>query len=299
MLTLSHVHFQYDVNAPVLSDISLKLETGSLTGFLGPDGAGKSTLFKNIATLLSPSTGRIMFNEEDIHVQRSSIRKQIGFMSERFSLYEDLTVEENLQFFGHLYGYATKDINERMDRLYTFSRLGEFRKRSAGQLSGGMKQKLALSCMLMHDPDLLILDEPTTGVDPTSRDEFWELLKELKGQGRTILVSSPYIDEVAACDNIVVVDKGRILGSGPASWWTKQVLCPVYVIKGKGAMALYRTMSSKIKDPLFLFGQKLHWFDVKKRGQRAIEEKVGKSFSVEAGKITLEDAILWTLHQAQ
>jgi ABC-type multidrug transport system ATPase subunit len=218
-------------------------------------------------------------------------------MPEKFSLYEDLTVAENLEFFGRLFGYNPDEIMEKMNQLFVFSRLEKFKNWAAGHLSGGMKQKLALSCMLMHDPELLILDEPTTGVDPASRDEFWSLLQELREQGHTILVSSPYIDEVASCDTIAILDRGNLLGMGSPDRWIDQVPCKVWVIRTPDIMNAFQELTVKFHVPLFLFGQSIHWFDQENLGKQGIEKRLGKAFQVESAPITLEDAVLWTLQK--
>jgi ABC-2 type transport system ATP-binding protein len=200
-------------------DISLSVERGELFGLLGPDGAGKTTTMRTMVTLLRPDSGSITVDGHRSERDLAAIRKITGYMPQRFSLYPDLSVDQNLNFFAELFTVPRSEIAERKRRLYEFSRLEPFAKRLAGRLSGGMKQKLALSCTLIHDPVILVLDEPTTGVDPVSRNEFWSILRSLKDQGVTIFVSTPYMDEAAYCDRIAIMHQGRILAQGaPASF---------------------------------------------------------------------------------
>jgi len=191
-----------------LCGVSLAVEAGELYGLIGPDGAGKSTLFRILATLLRPDSGKATVTGLDCVADYRKIRRRIGYMPGRFSLYPDLTVEENLNFFASIFN---ADSSDRSLIAPIYSQIEPFRKRRAGKLSGGMKQKLALSCALIHRPEVLLLDEPTTGVDPVSRHEFWEILKSLCRQGITILVSTPYMDEATLCSRVSLIDKGRIL----------------------------------------------------------------------------------------
>lgn len=193
-----------------LDDVSFTVGDGELFGFIGPDGAGKTTLFRIAATLIIPSGGRMtMFGLNTVSKYRE-LRNVIGYMPGRFSLYQDLTVEENLNFFATIFGTTLKENYNLIEPIYRH--IEPYKKRLAGKLSGGMKQKLALSCALIHRPKILILDEPTTGVDAVSRTEFWEMLAGLKSEGITIIVSTPYMDEALRCDRIALIQSGRILG---------------------------------------------------------------------------------------
>lgn len=192
-----------------LDDISLSVAKGQLFGLIGPDGAGKSTLYRILATLLRPDKGHAYVCGLDTARDFARIRTKIGYMPERFSLYQDLTVSENLKFFASLFGVSLKENYGLIAPV--FGQLERFPDRKAGALSGGMKQKLALSCALIHRPEVLLLDEPTTGVDAVSRSEFWEMLSGLKEQGITILVSTSYMDEATLCERVAMIDKGRIL----------------------------------------------------------------------------------------
>ncbi len=192
-----------------LDSISFEVERGELFGLIGPDGAGKTTLFRLLATLLDPDEGRAEVDGFDIVKDYHAIRERVGYMPGRFSLYQDLTVEENLNFFAALFGVKVEDSYDLVAPIYC--QIEPFKKRRAGKLSGGMKQKLALSCALIHRPSVLFLDDPTTGVDAVSRSEFWDMLANLKQRGITILVSTPYMDEASRCDRVALCNEGRIL----------------------------------------------------------------------------------------
>lgn len=192
-----------------VSDVSFSVGPGELFGLIGPDGAGKTSIFRMLTTLLIPDEGTATVDGYDIVRDYREIRNRVGYMPGRFSLYQDLTVEENLNFFATLFGTSIEENYDLIRDIYV--QIEPFRKRRAGKLSGGMKQKLALSCALIHRPSVLFLDEPTTGVDTVSRKEFWEMLKRLKHQGITILVSTPYMDEATLCDRIGLIQNGRIL----------------------------------------------------------------------------------------
>ncbi len=195
-----------------LSDVSFSVGRGEIFGLIGPDGAGKTSLFRILATLLLPDGGKASVMGHDTVTDMASIRKRIGYMPGKFSLYQDLTVEENLQFFATLFGTTVQAEYSRISPVY--SQIEPFRHRRAGALSGGMKQKLALSCALVHNPDVLLLDEPTTGVDPVSRLELWDVLLGLAREGMTIVVSTPYLDEVRRCHRVAFLHEGTVRGIG-------------------------------------------------------------------------------------
>lgn len=192
-----------------LEDISFEVKQSELFGLIGPDGAGKTTLFRILATLLLAESGEASVDSLDVKKDYKAIRKRVGYMPGKFSLYQDLSVEENLNFFAHVFGTTIEQNYHLIKDIY--QQLEPFKTRKAGKLSGGMKQKLALCCALIHEPSVLFLDEPTTGVDPVSRKEFWEMLKYLKSEGITILVSTPYMDEAGLCDRVALMQKGKIL----------------------------------------------------------------------------------------
>lgn len=195
-----------------LDDISLTVGPGELFGLIGPDGAGKSTLYRILATLMPPTSGSATVLGLDTVAHSRRLRSMIGYMPQQFSLYPDMSVEENLNFFASLFGVSVKDNFELIAPV--FGQLQRFPRRMAGKLSGGMKQKLALSCALIHRPGILLLDEPTTGVDAVSRSEFWDMLATLRRSGITVVVSTSYMDEAARCDRIAMIDHGRILAAG-------------------------------------------------------------------------------------
>ncbi len=192
-----------------LDGVSLDVKRGELFGIIGPDGAGKTTLFRILATLILADGGTASVEGLDVVRDYRELRRRIGYMPGRFSLYQDLTVEENLAFFASVFGTSIKENYRLIEDIYC--RLEPFRKRRAGKLSGGMKQKLALCCALIHKPKVLLLDEPTTGVDPVSRKEFWEMLRKLRDEGITIIVSTPYMDEANLCDRIALIKDGRFI----------------------------------------------------------------------------------------
>ena len=192
-------------------DVSFSLPAGRMVGLVGSDGAGKTTLLRMIATMLPPDSGTVAVAGRDVVRERSAVKERIGYMPQRFGLYQDLTVAENLEFFMDIYGITGPERRRRRERYLGFSNLLPFTERRAGDLSGGMKQKLGLACVLVHEPQVLILDEPTNGVDPVSRQEFWRILSEMKGAGMTILVSTAYLDEGERCDRLLLMHNGRIL----------------------------------------------------------------------------------------
>ncbi len=192
-----------------LDNISFDVEKGELFGLIGPDGAGKTSLFRILITLLLADSGNATVDGNDVVKEYKQIRQKIGYMPGKFSLYQDLTIEENLEFFATIFNTTIEENYHLIEDIY--KQIEPFKKRKAGKLSGGMKQKLALCCALIHKPIVLFLDEPTTGVDPVSRKEFWEMLKRLKEQNISILVSTPYMDEATLCDRIAFIQDGKIL----------------------------------------------------------------------------------------
>ena len=209
MISVSDLRKKYG-RAEALGGLSFSVDEGEIYGMIGPDGAGKTTLFRILATLLKPDGGRATVDGLDTVGDYRRLRRRIGYMPGRFSLYQDLTVEENLRFFASVFGTTVERNYDLVRPIY--AQLEPFRRRRAGKLSGGMKQKLALSCALIHAPRVLLLDEPTTGVDPVSRKEFWQMLLKLRSDhGITVLVSTPYMDEASWCDRISLVQDGRLL----------------------------------------------------------------------------------------
>lgn len=197
-----------------VAGLSFEVNRGEIFGIVGPDGAGKSTLLRMMAGILIPTSGSIVIAGKNVEDNRYRIKESLAYMPQKFGLYEDLTVEENIRFFGRLFGVPGKEIQRRTPRLYEFSRLGPFKDRLAGNLSGGMKQKLGLACCLIHSPGLILLDEPTNGVDPVSRREFWKILYDLLSEGVTIVVSTAYLDEAERCNRVALMHEGRFIRLG-------------------------------------------------------------------------------------
>lgn len=225
-VTLNNV-FKHYGKVEALQGVSLSVKPGELFGIIGPDGAGKTSLFRILTTLLLADSGTATVCGLDVVKDYKAIRRRVGYMPGRFSLYQDLTVEENLNFFATVFHTTIEENYDLVKDIYR--QIEPFRKRRAGALSGGMKQKLALSCALIHKPDVLFLDEPTTGVDPVSRKEFWEMLRRLKEQGITIITSTPIIDEARQCDRIAFINEGRIHGIDTPERILEQfadILCP-------------------------------------------------------------------------
>ena len=194
-----------------VDDVTMTIPRGAVFGLVGPDGAGKSTLIRLLTTVMVPTSGDAFVFGKSVTLERAEVKPRIGYMSQGFSLYGDLTVLENIAFFAELRGVPRADIGPRADRLLAFSGLTEFGDRQAQFLSGGMKQKLALAVTLISEPDLLFLDEPTTGVDPVSRREFWRILFDLNRQGMTVVVATPYMDEAERCTEIAFISRGRVI----------------------------------------------------------------------------------------
>ncbi|MFN8317926.1 MAG: ABC transporter ATP-binding protein [Saprospiraceae bacterium] len=215
MISVSQLSKYYSAKPPVvaLDNINLEIEEGELFGLIGPDGAGKTTLFRILTTLMVPDLGKATVMGWDVVNDYDKIRKHIGYMPGRFSLYQDLSVIENLEFYATLFNTTIEENYHLIKPIY--EQIAPFKDRRAGALSGGMKQKLALSCALIHKPKVLFLDEPTTGVDVVSRKEFWQMLEGLKKEGITILVSTPYMDEASMCDRIALIHEGKILQVAP------------------------------------------------------------------------------------
>lgn len=240
-----------------LNDISFEVSEGEIFGIIGPDGAGKTSLFRILTTLLLADSGSATVDGLDVIKDLKEIRKKVGYMPGRFSLYQDLTVEENLQFFATIFNTSIKENYELIKDIY--SQIEPFKNRRAGKLSGGMKQKLALSCALIHRPTVLFLDEPTTGVDAVSRKEFWEMLKGLKAQGITILVSTPYMDEARLCDKVLLLQKGKILSINTPDGVIADFKNPLIAVKAKGMLPLLEKIKAMdIVNDAYPFGEFHH-----------------------------------------
>src|SRR5688572_28625299 len=211
-LELDNVTKRYD-KVVALRDLSMSIEEGEMFGLIGPDGAGKTTAIRLMCGLLKPDGGTVRVLGRDPVKQHLEVTQTVGYLSQRFSLYGDLSIDENISFFAEIHGLRIRDpsIRDRRERLLDLTQLAKFRARLAEQLSGGMKQKLALACTLIHEPRIILLDEPTTGVDPVSRREFWKLLSEFLAQGITILMATPYLDEAERCSRVALLHEGRLV----------------------------------------------------------------------------------------
>lgn len=292
---LSNIDKSYKKQMAV-HDISFEVKPGELFGLIGPDGAGKTTIFRILTTLLLPDRGMATVAGLDIVEDYKEIRKSVGYMPGRFSLYQDLTIEENLTFFATIFGTTIEENYDLIKDIY--EQIEPFKDRRAGQLSGGMKQKLALSCALIHKPKVLFLDEPTTGVDPVSRKEFWEMLKRLQKQGITILVSTPYMDEAALCDRIALIQDGEILDIDTPEGIVNKFPKTIYNVKANNMYKLIQTLQKyEHTYSVFPFGEFVHYTD--KREAFETEElkdylkNIGlEGITVEVTHADIEDAFM-------
>ncbi len=280
-------------NVKALDSISFSVNRGELFGLIGPDGAGKTTLFRLLTTLLNPDDGRASVDGFDIVKEYRSIRSRVGYMPGRFSLYPDLTVEENLSFFAALFGVSIKESYDLIAPIY--KQIEPFSTRRAAHLSGGMKQKLALSCALIHRPSVLFLDEPTTGIDAVSRVELWDMLAGLKEQGITILVSTPYMDEASRCDRIALCNEGRILGIDNPREILKRFDSKLYAIGADNMYALIR--AARQADGVFEcypFGEKHHIVTTDDFNVETFKEQLKdlKGLSIEPVQPVIEDVFI-------
>lgn len=254
---LSKKFITKDTSVQAVSELSFDVEKGELFGIIGPDGAGKTTLFRMLCTLLLPDNGSATVDGSDIVKDFIAIRNKVGYMPGRFSLYPDLTVEENLNFFATIFNTSVQENYDLIKDIYI--QIEPFKNRRAGKLSGGMKQKLALSCALIHRPVVLFLDEPTTGVDAVSRKEFWEMLKKLQQKGISILVSTPYMDEASLCDKVVLLQGGQLLTQGTPQQITSDFKQTILAVKATKMFPLLQDLAtSPDVDNAYAFGEYHH-----------------------------------------
>ncbi len=282
-----------------LNDIHLKIGEGELFGLIGPDGAGKTTLFRILTTLLIPTSGKALVGSYDVVKNYRYIRKMVGYMPGRFSLYQDLTVRENLNFFATIFQTSINENYDLIEDIYV--QLKPFEKRRAGALSGGMKQKLALCCALIHRPKILFLDEPTTGVDAVSRKEFWIMLRRLKERGITILVSTPYMDEASQCDRIALIQEGKILTVDTPLGLIEKFPHQLFGLKSDDMYKLLLDLEKyEGTDNVYAFGE-FHHLILSSRGQEETKEflKNRGHYTLEMTVIdpTIEDCFLEYLNQ--
>ena len=254
-----------------LNDISFSVPKGELFGIIGPDGAGKTSLFRILTTLLLADSGKATVDGFDVVKNYKDVRKRVGYMPGRFSLYQDLSVEENLNFFATIFNTSIEENYDLIKDIYV--QIEPFKKRKAGKLSGGMKQKLALSCALIHRPSVLFLDEPTTGVDAVSRKEFWEMLKGLRKEGITILVSTPYMDEASLCDRVALIQNGKILSintpQGIVESFSKQLMA---VKSSKMLHLLNELEQQNFVDNVYPFGEYHHVVMKDQMGEQLLQK---------------------------
>jgi len=255
---LHHIHKTYNKATVVaVEDVSFDVAKGELFGLIGPDGAGKTSIFRILTTLLLADSGSATVNGHDVVKDFKAIRQEVGYMPGRFSLYQDLSVEENLNFFATVFNTTIEKNYDLIRDIYV--QLEPFKTRRAGKLSGGMKQKLALCCALIHRPKVLFLDEPTTGVDTVSRKEFWEMLKRLKQQEITILVSTPYMDEATLCDRIALLQTGKILSIDTPAKVIAQYPEKIYAVRATGMSHLLKELrQNEMVKSCFAFGDHHH-----------------------------------------
>jgi ABC-type multidrug transport system ATPase subunit len=278
-----------------LSDISFNVGQGELFGIIGPDGAGKTSLFRILTTLLLADSGKATVEGLDVVKDYKSIRRKVGYMPGKFSLYPDLSVEENLSFFATIFNTSIKENYDLIKDIYV--QIEPFKDRKAGKLSGGMKQKLALSCALIHRPSVLFLDEPTTGVDAVSRKEFWEMLKGLRKQGITILVSTPYMDEASLCDRVALIQNGKILSINTPQGIVNSFSKPLWAVKSTRMLSLLNELQQKdFVENVYPFGE-FHHVVIKDRSgeellQQTIQSKKDENAVVQKVQPDIEDCFI-------
>lgn len=297
-ITINNLTKSYPgLDRPAIKDITFSVNKGELFGLIGPDGAGKTTLLRVLTTLLLPDEGVATVNDLDIIKDFKEIRKKVGYMPGKFSLYQDLTVLENLTFFATIFNTTIEENYDLIKEIYI--QIEPFKDRRAGKLSGGMKQKLALCCALIHRPSVLFLDEPTTGVDVVSRKEFWEMLKRLKEQGITILVSTPYMDEASLCERIALIQDGEIMSIDTPDNITKQFPDKLFAIRSDDMSKLLKDLrhDTLIKSS-YSFGDSIHitFIDVDELTISELQNKLNilghKSIEIDIISPTIEDCFI-------
>ena len=277
-------------NVQALKNLTFEVSQGEIYGLIGPDGAGKTSLFRILTTLLLADSGSATVDGFNVVRDYKPIRNRVGYMPGRFSIYQDLTVEENLTFFATVFGTTIKENYYLIEDIYR--QIEPFKNRRAGQLSGGMKQKLALSCALIHKPSVLFLDEPTTGVDPVSRKEFWEMLKKLRAQGITILVSTPYMDEASMCDRIAFIQNGTILSVNTPEKIIAGFPYQIYSVESENNYEILKQLrQNPLVRSVFSFGDALHvvFNEVMNMGNGELENN---NFQLKKITPTIEDCFM-------
>ena len=283
-------------NLKAVDNVSFEVNSGELFGLIGPDGAGKTTLFRILTTLLIADEGKATVANLDVIKDYKIIRNSVGYMPGKFSLYQDLTVEENLRFFATIFGTTIEENYDLIEDIYV--QIEPFKNRRAGALSGGMKQKLALCCALIHAPKVLFLDEPTTGVDPVSRKEFWQMLKRLQKKGITILVSTPYMDEASLCDRIALIQNGKVLKIDSPQAITSDYDKVIYDIQSKNTHGLiYDLKNYPSHYSVYAFGEFIHYIDKNldfnpQDIQTYLEDKTHTDIVIRKAVTTIEDVFM-------
>jgi ABC-type multidrug transport system ATPase subunit len=294
-ISIQHISKSYN-KIKALNDISFDVKPGELFGLIGPDGAGKTTLFRILTTLLIADEGNASVAGMEVVRDYKRIRESVGYMPGRFSLYQDLTVAENLKFFATIFGTTLEENFELIKDIYI--QIEPFKNRRAGKLSGGMKQKLALCCALIHKPEVLFLDEPTTGVDPVSRKEFWEMLKRLNKRGITILVSTPYMDEASLCDRIALIQNGKILEIDSPQNIIDRHPKTIYNVSAENTYKLLQDLKAfPSKESVYAFGEFIHYTDSEdsfsiSKLEHYLRLKDHQNIDIHRGKTTIEDVFM-------
>ncbi|WP_179317784.1 ABC transporter ATP-binding protein [Winogradskyella undariae] len=294
-ITISNISKSFK-KVKALQNISFDVNEGELFGLIGPDGAGKTTLFRVLTTLLIANEGFATVAGFDVITEYKKIRNNIGYMPGKFSLYQDLTIEENLDFFATIFGTTIEENYDLIKDIYV--QIAPFKDRRAGKLSGGMKQKLALCCALIHKPKVLFLDEPTTGVDPVSRKEFWEILKRLQQKDITILVSTPYMDEAALCDRIALIQNGKILEIDTPEAIVKHYPKQIYNVHANNMYQLINSLNNyKYNHSVYPFGEFVHYTDSRtdfnpEELKAYLESKKLSNIKIEKTQATIEDTFM-------
>ena len=294
MVSVKNISKSYK-GVKALNAVSFEVKKGELFGLIGPDGAGKTTLFRILTTVLLADEGAATVANFDVKKQYRDIRKCVGYMPGRFSLYQDLTILENLTFFATIFGTTIEENYDLIKEIY--SQIEPFKHRKAGKLSGGMKQKLALSCALIHKPEVLFLDEPTTGVDSVSRQEFWEMLQRLKEKGITILVSTPYMDEASLCDRVALIQKGNIMKIDTPAAIVQQFKHPLLAVQTSNAYQLIQDLRNfEMTHSAFPFGENVHLATTEPIEHEAVIDFLQKNnhqnILVKPAQATIEDCFM-------
>lgn len=283
-----------------VDDVSFDVKKGELFGLIGPDGAGKTSLFRILTTLLLADSGTAEVENHDVVKEYQTIRNKVGYMPGKFSLYQDLTIDENLKFFAAIFETSIEENYDLIKDIY--EQIKPFSKRRAGKLSGGMKQKLALCCALIHKPEVLFLDEPTTGVDVVSRKEFWDMLAKLKEQNITILVSTPYMDEARLCDRIALMQNGKIMSVDQPENIVNSFPKLLFAVKSKNIYPLLQALrTDKDVESCYAFGEYLH-LTLKEDGKQQTVIEIAEKYHPEGLEVieitpTIEDSFIRLMHE--